>query len=286
MHSFYFHIGDYSKDTAHLSLIEDAIYKRLLMLYYTTESPLKNDTPALARLIRARENVQEVQSVLDEFFTLGDDGYRQKRADSEIAEFRAKSELAKKSALARWGKDREKCESDANLMRTHSERNANAMHNECESDANGMLTSNQQPATINHKPATSNHKPDNSKTKTRRTVGASAFDAMGFLKSYDVIDQTAADWLTIRKLKKLTNTERAFQVVVDEARKAGLSPQRGIDLCVVEKWGGLKAEWALRAHGSPVKGRNFDAWEYANRDRRNDSKRGSDDSFKGEVIDV
>ena len=34
------HIGDYLKDTAHLSLLEHGVYSRLLDVYYTRESPI------------------------------------------------------------------------------------------------------------------------------------------------------------------------------------------------------------------------------------------------------
>ena len=34
------HIGDYLKDTAHLSLLEHGIYGRLLDIYYTREEPI------------------------------------------------------------------------------------------------------------------------------------------------------------------------------------------------------------------------------------------------------
>lgn len=81
------HIGDYLKDTAHLSLLEHGVYTRLLDVYYTREAPL----PAadVARLIgaRTREEKAALQVVLAEFFQLDGDAYRQPRADREIARF-------------------------------------------------------------------------------------------------------------------------------------------------------------------------------------------------------
>jgi len=53
MNYYTFHSGDYLRDTSHLTLIEDAIYRRLIDWYYTNESPLPNDIKKISRLIRA-----------------------------------------------------------------------------------------------------------------------------------------------------------------------------------------------------------------------------------------
>lgn len=121
------HIGDYLKDTAHLSLLEHGIYTRLLDVYYTRETPIpKSD---VARLIgaRSRDEKQALDAVLIEFFTLEADAYVQHRCDNEILKFADKSGKAKRSALARWDAKRLQSDGNANAMRTHSEGNAMAM---------------------------------------------------------------------------------------------------------------------------------------------------------------
>jgi uncharacterized protein YdaU (DUF1376 family) len=85
MHYYQFNIGDYIKNTLHLSLMEDLAYRRLLDLYYDSEQPIPNDIPRLARRLRLESQV--VQIVLDEFFTLTDEGYKNHRADLEIASY-------------------------------------------------------------------------------------------------------------------------------------------------------------------------------------------------------
>lgn len=84
------HIGDYDKDTAHLSACEDGIYGRLLRRYYNTEEPLPLDLKAVQRLVRAhsREERQAVETVLGEFFQRAGDGWRHGRCDQEIAKYR------------------------------------------------------------------------------------------------------------------------------------------------------------------------------------------------------
>lgn len=80
------HIGDYIRDTAHLSALEDCAYTRLLDLYYMRELPIPADVDQAARIARMRSDDERdaVVAVLNEFFTLKADGWHQKRADGEI----------------------------------------------------------------------------------------------------------------------------------------------------------------------------------------------------------
>ena len=94
MNYYEHHIGDYAAATGHLSLVEDAVYTRMLRRYYLTESPLPADWQQVARLVGARsdDELAAVRAILGEFFTMTDDGYRQKRADEVIAAFHEKQD--------------------------------------------------------------------------------------------------------------------------------------------------------------------------------------------------
>ena len=118
------HIGDYLKDTAHLSLLEHGIYTRLLDVYYTKEAALQASD--VARLIgaRSKEEKQALEAVLQEFFVLQDGAYTQARCDREIERYQAKQEKARSSANARWKNTAQHIDGNANAMRTHSEGNA------------------------------------------------------------------------------------------------------------------------------------------------------------------
>jgi uncharacterized protein YdaU (DUF1376 family) len=78
--------GDYSRDTVHLSMIEDGAYNRLIDFYYSSEKPLPLDVKKIYRIARAVEKAEQqaVDMVLEEFFALEVDGYHQKRIDAEI----------------------------------------------------------------------------------------------------------------------------------------------------------------------------------------------------------
>ena len=114
------HLGDYMRDTAHLSMLEDSAYRRLLDAYYIRETPLPTDIKECCKLARAatKQERDAVAYVLAQFFTLESYGYHQSRADAEISKFRSKSSKAKDSAKARWDTQRNECEDDANALRT------------------------------------------------------------------------------------------------------------------------------------------------------------------------
>jgi len=100
MHYFQFNIGDYMSHTNHLSLLEDIAYRRLLDLYYLHERPLNSGVASVARQIGMREHETEVQTVLEEFFKLTEDGWVNKRADLVIEDYRAKIQQASKAGKA------------------------------------------------------------------------------------------------------------------------------------------------------------------------------------------
>ena len=130
MNYYEHHIGDYARATAHLSMLEDCAYTRLLRWYYADERPIPADFKVVCRVLRATTKPERdaVQTVLSEFFVLEDDGYHQKRTDDEIARYQEKQRKAKASANARWTAQKAQSEGNANAspnaMRTHSEGNA------------------------------------------------------------------------------------------------------------------------------------------------------------------
>lgn len=135
MHYYQKNIGDYRRDTSHLSLLEHGIYNLFLDTYYLTEKPLCADKEKLMRThcVRNADEMRAAEVILADFFYLTDLGYEHKRCDVEIEAFHAKSKSASESAKARWA-------------RVRCERNANALNPQCDSDAN------HKPLTINHKP--------------------------------------------------------------------------------------------------------------------------------------
>ena len=86
--NFYKHyIGDFQRDTGHLSLTERGAYRSLLDAHYATERPLPTDSTQLCRLVGAisPEERDAVASVLEQFWQLTDGGWINARAQREIA---------------------------------------------------------------------------------------------------------------------------------------------------------------------------------------------------------
>lgn len=211
MNYYEHHIGDYAAATSHLSLIEDAVYTRMLRRYYLTECHLPADVQQVMRLVGARqpEECAAVEAVLREFFTLADDGWHQKRADEDIAKFHEKQGKARASADVRWG-----------AVRSQSERNANAMRTQCDGNAHQTPdTSNQQ----------------EQKQKQPRVTAQLAPD--------DVEPQTWADWLALRKAKKAPVTQTVIREARKEAAKAGMAFGQFLAVWCRRGSQGLEADW-------------------------------------------
>ncbi|WP_312586563.1 YdaU family protein [Acinetobacter sp.] len=166
MNYYQHHIGDFNNATRHLSLVERAIYRDLLDMYYDTEKPI--DGSNLERLARRLQCSTEDQTaalkyVLDEFFNLEDGVYINNRCEREIAEFHSKrkqaSEAGKASAKKRAAKkqqDPNGGSSNADHSNSESSTDVKDQLNEnpttVEAASNENLTDEQ--LTINHKPVT------------------------------------------------------------------------------------------------------------------------------------
>ena len=122
------HLGDYARDTGHLTTYEHGVYTLLLDRFYATEKPFgEREAMQLCRPANGRDR-DRIRRILNDFFILTASGYVNARAMKEMEKVHEKQAKAKQSAQARW-------------MRTHSERNAN-----------GMLSNNHNPITNSQKP--------------------------------------------------------------------------------------------------------------------------------------
>ncbi|MEW6705021.1 MAG: DUF1376 domain-containing protein [Pseudomonadota bacterium] len=219
MNYYEHHIGDYDSATAHLSVLEDGVYFRLLRVYYRTEQPIPADVKQACRLIRAvtKQERDTVQSILQEFFELMDDGWHNRRCDEEIARFRDKQAKAKASANARWNAQRPHREGNAvaspDAMRTHSEGNA--------------------PRARPQTPDT-NHQ--------RKRASTSHANAADFFP--DITPQVLADFEAVRKAKRAGPiTATVANGIKREAEKAGLTVQQALEMCCENGWQSIKASW-------------------------------------------
>ena len=91
------------------------------------------------------------------------------------------------------------------------------------------------------------------KTITQRSK-PEGFDFNGRLLAEGVPQTAVRDWATIRKVKRLPATQTAFDGLVREAEKAGVTLQAAVTECCERGWGGFKAEWLenSRARAGPA----------------------------------
>ena len=262
MYYYQFHIGDYQSDTRHLELLEDLAYRRMLDLYYKSESPLPEDTKEIARLIGMRSHEPSIEIVLHDFFERTDDGWKNNKADEVLNATYTKSEKAKRSAQARWDKRKVK------KPQQKQEVNANAMRTQCESDANGMLpiTHNPLPITHNNNPPLSPQgESDNQKSETdnptpkkpvKRKTNSEKLDWSCWPAMPD--QQILDDWLAFRKSKAPVS-----QTVINTfGKELHLAAEQGFDVddclatCVTRGWRGFKAEWMTNQNGGQGNAQN------------------------------
>lgn len=240
MKFYQFNPGDYLRDTAHLSLIEDAIYRRALDWLYSSEKPLPLDIVAAARLLRVADHSAALGVILAEFLTETPDGWISNRANKQIEQYQKMQQGGADGAAKRWGKagggSPDKGGDDLPITPGNAPDNATPIAPPIgEPTGPLMLTNNQLPITNNHK------------KHTRRTASPGVFVSVVELVELGVDQQHASDWLAARKVKRLPLTRTAMQGVIDEAEKAGLTVAQAITLSAKESWGGFKASWVKKA---------------------------------------
>ncbi|ENA37452.1 hypothetical protein HMPREF1487_04370 [Pseudomonas sp. HPB0071] len=158
MNFFPFHPGDYMLRTAHLNVVEDAAYRRLIDLYYVNESPIEGNAESIARVIRMREHAIEVAAVLAEFFEATEEGFRHHHCDKVIAQYHAKAKQAAENGK-RGGRpkkqDESKPDSEPKLEETETVSGNNPEKTQPVNSANPEETgskANQEPLTNNQEP--------------------------------------------------------------------------------------------------------------------------------------
>lgn len=159
MNYYPFHIGDYAVHTRHLSLLEDLAYRRLLDLYYTREEALPADPTAVARLAGMRDNVIEVQAVLEEFFQLAAIGWTHARCAAEIGKANEAANRARTNG-SRGGRP----------VGTHKEPAANPDETQRVISGNPEETKSEAPNTQYPLPKTINSEPIGSGAKAPMTA--------------------------------------------------------------------------------------------------------------------
>jgi uncharacterized protein YdaU (DUF1376 family) len=214
-------IGDYQRDTAHMTIAEHGAYMLMLQHYYATEKPLPSGK-ALHRMLRAQDKTERdaIDAVVAQFWLETDAGLVNERADKEIA--KAEHQRTVNREIGKLGGRKKKTESVSESVsenRTECKPNDNPNHSQT---------------------------PDTIKNKVKNNSAFALLAALG------VSDQTANDWIALRKTKKAPVTQTALNGILLEAGKAGLSLDAALRTCCERGWAGFKADWLKEKTGNSV----------------------------------
>lgn len=131
------HLGDYARDTGHLSILEHGAYTLLLDRYYVSEAGIPADQAHRLARARTREEKQAVDMVLEEFFTLEEGIWINKRCEEEIAKAQTQIKANQENGR-KGGRPRKKAPGSEN--ETQEKPNGFSMGSENETEVKGHQT--------------------------------------------------------------------------------------------------------------------------------------------------
>jgi uncharacterized protein YdaU (DUF1376 family) len=240
MHIYRHHIGDYDSATAHLDWTEDMAYTRLLRLYYKVDGNIPKEAAAICRLIRATSRAEKaaVDIILGEFFTLTEEGWKNKRADEEIAEYQARAEKNRLHGK-KGGRP------STNKTNQVNSDNPDGFDMETQMVSEKKPTKNQEPRTNNQDKNTAPATAVAVLNPNNQRIGPKELIA----KVPDLLPQIADDFLTVRKAKRAPLTATALALIESEAVKAGITTAQAIAISTARGWQSFKAEWIQQSDG-------------------------------------
>lgn len=143
-------------DTAHLTPLEECFYRRAIDFYYLNEKPLPKETQSVFRRLRAitQEERDAVINVLNDFFVEQDDGFHNKRCDSEIAEYHQNANKNRENGKKGGRPSKNKPSGKQN------ERVSDNSENPPETQSVNLGSESETQKNLNRKPITDNRKPN------------------------------------------------------------------------------------------------------------------------------
>lgn len=233
-----FYPSDWLAGTRGMTAAQMGVYITLIAMMYERAAPIPGDDIAkLARLCGT--SASSMRTILDELIsdekiTLADGMLFNRRAELEIKNVMAKSEVARASAEARWQKNPKKSKDD------ESERNADAM------------------LAISHKVLSS---PTDQKELNARKPPKSG-SCEGDLIALGVAPQTVSDWQAVRRSKRAGPiTKTVIEGLVAESAKARISVADAVRIAAERGWQGFRAEWVAglkpNATADPATGKQW-----------------------------
>jgi uncharacterized protein YdaU (DUF1376 family) len=218
---FYYkkNIGDYFKKAGRLNMLQHGAYTLLIDACYDREIFPTHDDAIEWTWASTPDELSAVEFVLKKFFELIEGRYIQKRIQEEIEKYHSTAATNQRIAIEREEKRR--------VNKT----------NRTENSTKREQVVNEAPP--NQEPRTKNHKQKIAK-----------FDFANSLLDLDVPEKNIKAWLAIRKLKKATNSDAAFDQFIEQTKLAGVSVPDAVMICILNDWRGFQAKWVLNPQSS------------------------------------
>lgn len=218
MHYYQHNIGDYRRDTIHLSLLEHGIYRQMLDLYYLNEKPIDPDTINRLIGVRSKEEKKAIESIIADFFIFTEKGLVHRRCEKEIELYERKSLIAKENGKMGGRPKKPTGFSVGYDPLTQSEPTEKVT---------------KEPITINHKPLTNN-------ALTKKEKAPKKYSAS---EMREVPLALAEEYIQHRKNVKAPLSKIAWDQILKECAKSGWEPSEAITECITRGWRSFKAEW-------------------------------------------
>lgn len=233
--NFYKHyIGDFQRDTGHLSLTERGAYLALMQHYYATEQALPVDHAALCRIAGAFSKPERdaVKSVLC-FFEKRDGLLWHKRIEAELEKQEGRADTNRRIALEREARKR-------------AEKEAEDEHESTTNRAPDV------PETLHEQSTNQNHIQNQSPGEKKPP--APPWITLGELQVDGLSEEVGAAWLAHRRARKAKLTALAWSGFKAEVEKAGWSIEDAVLKAINRNWTSVEAEWLTGRprQGAPV----------------------------------
>ena len=234
MNYYQHHIGDFMRDTAHLSPVEECFYRRALDWYYVNEKPLPLDLDQVNRYLRAKTKTDRtaIGIVLSDFFKKTASGFVHSRCEIELEKFRCKKDASRENGKLggrpKKNNDLQNLGVSDGLELGLNLKTQNNLNQE-------PITNNQEPVTninITADKSANNPKP---KRITKKQKAINALVEMG-------VGEKFAE-AVIEKRKGSEFTELAIEEINLQADAVNLNFVQAIEFAAKQGWGSFRADW-------------------------------------------
>lgn len=84
---------------------------------------------------------------------------------------------------------------------------------------------------------------ENTQENTTEINASKNFSMIDSLVENGALRDLAKDWISVRKLKKAKDSERALNMFLNQVKKSGHELNTILNLCVVKSWSGFELDW-------------------------------------------